>query len=112
MLYILFFLSVIVSLANGQSTSVTENDPSSFVEGVSMITGDFCMQNQFYTVAGIEPIHLRSIYTSRGLSLSGYEHLTATFFLLTNILEVTEPNGTCLLWPKILYATSRPLVNA
>lgn len=37
----IFFLFFAFSLYCLENTAVTENDPSSFVEGVSMITGDF-----------------------------------------------------------------------
>jgi transketolase C-terminal domain/subunit len=46
------------------STSVTENDPSTIVEGVSVITGDFCTMTEDLAIQGAEPIVLRHTYIS------------------------------------------------
>ncbi len=73
---------------------MTENDPSCFVEGVNMITGDFCIYDDFLTVQGAEPIQFRSTYMTKGLFLTGHEHLIATFVLFSNAIELMEPNGT------------------
>ena len=94
-LFLIFFSSLFAERA---TTSVTENDPSTLVEGVSMITGDFCTYDQFHTVQGAEPIRFKSCYLTKGLFFTGHEHLIATFIVFSNIIELSEPNGTTVLY--------------
>lgn len=77
--------------------AVTENDLSIFVDGVSMITGDFYVSEEDYVVAGAEPISTRRFYLSRGGFSQGMPHLHAVFIMGKSSfrkLQVIEPNGT------------------
>lgn len=78
--------------------SVTENDPSSLVEGVSVITGDFYAFDEDYVVQGAEPIRLRRAYISREGIFRNYLHLSAGFCYQMNAFITNEPNGTPVLY--------------
>ena len=93
----------------GSVTAVTENDPSTLVEGVSVITGDFYLGEEDYVVAGVEPIPIRRYYLSAQGGIHEYPHLTATFDFLSNHLVVSEPNGTPILYSPELGG--KPMVG-
>jgi len=93
MRFLIFFL-LAVELLGFDLTVVTENEPSSLVEGVSVITGDFCMRNHICTVQGAEPIHLNSTYVSEGVFLTGYEYCKAKFKWLSRFVSIQESYGT------------------
>ena len=97
MFYLLFFLSFICSVSADEfSLAVTENDPSTLVEGVSVITGDLYSFEEDYIVQGAEPIRLRRSFLSSEGVFKTYEHLTATFFCEGNCFFVKEHSGTTL----------------
>jgi hypothetical protein len=91
MRFFVFFL-LAVELLGFDVTAVTENEPSTLVEGVSVITGDFCMHSPVYTVQGIEPIYLSDTYISEGWFFSGYEHYKAIWY--EGNIYIREPYGT------------------
>lgn len=95
----LFLLAPITLLLAYTSTPVTENDPSTLVDGVSVITGDFYLGEEDYLVAGAEPIPVRRYYLSAIGGIPQYPHLTASFALGMNKLIIHEPNGT-----QVIYA--------
>src|SRR5579863_10472975 len=93
--YILFFL---VTLRLCASTIVTENDPSTLVEGlVSVITGDLYLAEEDITIEGAEPLPLRRHYISRGKGFRFFEHLFASYHPgIPDNLAIHEPNGSLL----------------
>jgi len=95
--FLVFFLLTNL-FADSHITAVTENDPSSFVDGVSAITGDFYSYDEDYLVEGAEPISLRRSYLSRGVGSDNYPHLYASFWCGVNTVCITEPNGTQFLY--------------
>jgi RHS repeat-associated protein len=97
MRYLFFLLfSIQFLFSDPYITAITENDPSTFVDGVSMITGDFYLGEEDYVVAGAEPISSRRFYLSRGGFFEGMPHLHAIFVMgpEQRKLLVNEPNGT------------------
>lgn len=96
MIYFLIFLSFLLNLF--ANSSVTENDPSSLVNGVSVITGDFYSYNEDYLVEGAEPISIRRAYLSNGSLLIDRPHLFASLLSTLNAIVITEPNGTQLFY--------------
>lgn len=93
MRFFLFFLfSVTQLLAELNLTAITENEPSSLVEGVSVITGDFCLNNPFYTVQGAQPIQLSNLLIGE-FCVTGYENHGATL-TYQGMITVREPYGT------------------
>jgi len=105
MLYFLLFFSLLFSLF--ADLAVTENDPATLVEGVSVITGDLYSYEEDYTVRGAEPIRLHRSFISREGFFRSYQHLTATFTWANNKLWVNEHNGTALCY----YADSQNQVR-
>lgn len=94
MLYLIFVLfSAINVFGERATTAVTENDPSSFVENVNVITGDFCLHDQLYTVRGAEPIHLHTTYFTKGAFLEPLDRLTA-ILIFGRYMEILESHGT------------------
>ncbi len=91
---IAFSLLISCSWSAEPALAVTENDPSSLVEGVSVITGDLYAFEEDYVIQGAEPIHLRRSYLSRKGRFQTYQHLTANLWCFGNFLTVNEPNGT------------------
>lgn len=90
-----FFLALTLSIcADEFALAVTENDPSTLVEGVSVITGDLYAFEEDYVVQGAEPIHIRRSFLSREGMFKSYPHLTACFRCYSNQIVVNEPNGT------------------
>lgn len=59
----IFFL--ITTLLYTNPIAVTENDPNSIVEGVSVITGDFYTECEDIIIQGYEPLRLRRSYLSQ-----------------------------------------------
>ena len=91
---LVFLISFLFLAAKENLSSVTENDPSTLVDGVSVITGDFYLGEEDYIVAGAEPIPLRRFYISRTGGIGQYPHLKAELAILINDIIVREPNGT------------------
>lgn len=89
-----FLLFFGLTFASSHNIAVTENDPSTLVNGVSVVTGHFYSYEQDYLVEGAEPIPIRRPYISNGTSMHDYPHLIATFAWQFNMLLVNEPNGT------------------
>ncbi|MBX7066089.1 MAG: hypothetical protein K1X28_02545 [Parachlamydiales bacterium] len=98
-LFCLFFCFALFAYSNEAYLSVTENDPSSLVEGVSVITGDLYSYEEDYVVQGAEPIHLPHSFIS-GESVRNFNHLTALWLSFVGRVEVNEPNGTTLCYFK------------
>ncbi len=99
MAYILLLLSLFFSIYSDELALVsTENDPSTLVEGVSVITGDLYALEEDYVVQGAEPISIRRSFLSREGFFKGYQHLTATFRCRINQLVVNEPSGTAVIY--------------
>ena len=95
---ILFFLFALSKLfAEFGITAVTENEPSSLVEGVSVITGDFCTHVPTYTAQGAEPIHMQFTYVSSGAFITGYEHSKAEL-QSPGVIAIREPYGTTIVY--------------
>ena len=94
----LFLLAPLALLFASPPTAVTENDPSTLVDGVSVITGDFFLSEEDYSVAGAEAIPIRRFYLSSIGGVNQYPHLTATFELRIDRLVVNEPNGTQVMY--------------
>ncbi len=92
MRFLVIFLLLAIRLLGFDVTAVTENEPSSLVEGVSVITGDFCLHKPVYLVQGAEPIRLGNVYVSEGWSFTGYEHYRATWY--EGRIFIREPYGT------------------
>lgn len=83
---------------------VTQNDPSSLVEGVSVITGHFYTCEEDYVVQGSEPIRWQRSQISGAQTNSDFIHLFAFHIPATNIFSVPEKNGTTFWYqphPKI-----------
>src|SRR5689334_19591383 len=91
---LLFVTSVFAERA---TTSATENDPSSFVEGVNMVTGDFCMYDDWYVVEGAEPIRLSMAYLTKTLFINQTDRLLATYWRPYTI-QTLEPHGTLVFY--------------
>ncbi len=89
----LFFASALFA-----NTIVTENDPSTLVNGVSVITGDLYTFEEDYRVEGVEPISIRRAYLSSKGDWTPYPHLFATHLIALHSFEVIEPNGTAALY--------------
>lgn len=90
--YLFLFLLFLTSLS--ANTVVTENDPSSLVEGVSVITGDLYTFEDDYIIQGTEPIYIKRAYISSEGNWSPYPHFLATRIVSMQRFEITEPNGT------------------
>ena len=96
-LWFVLLLSLGFSVHAGEnSVAVTENDPSTLVEGVSVITGDLYIFEEDYVVQGAEPVRVRRSFISREGVFKMHEYLTATFLCGINRLRVNEPNGTAI----------------
>ncbi len=94
LLLLLFFSSSLFA-----NTVVTENDPSTLVHGVSVITGDLYTFDEDLVVAGAHPIRIHRGY----LSKSGDWKPDAHFFATrtdNSSFEIREPNGTKLYYLK------------
>ena len=90
-----FVFSVILSIFSDEtSLIVTENDPSTLVEGVSVITGDLYTYEEDYIVQGAEPITVHRSFLSREGYFKDHLYLTAFFKCDFNLFVVNEPNGT------------------
>lgn len=93
--FILFFLVTLRLCAN---TLVTENDPSTLVEGlVSVITGDLYLAEEDIVIEGAEPLHIRRHYMTKGFGVTFFTHLLAGYHpVLPATLAIQEPNGSVL----------------
>ncbi|MES2272906.1 MAG: hypothetical protein V4487_01795 [Chlamydiota bacterium] len=95
MFYLLVFVSFVLSAWSDElALAVTENDPSSLVEGVSVITGDLYTFEEDCVVQGAEPISIRRSFLSREGFFRNYQHMIAAFLCPANLFVVNEPNGT------------------
>ncbi|HEV7736444.1 MAG TPA: hypothetical protein VGO47_03615, partial [Chlamydiales bacterium] len=91
---ILLFLCVVSALF--ANPAVTENDPSTLVNGVSMITGDLYTFDEDLVVAGAEPIHLRRGYLSSVGDWTPDAHLKAQLEVAQDFFVAQEANGTMI----------------
>ncbi|HEV7738515.1 MAG TPA: hypothetical protein VGO47_14235, partial [Chlamydiales bacterium] len=89
-------LALLLSLTSFLFASpiVTENDPSTIVNGVSVITGDLYTFDEDIVVAGVEPLHFKRSYLSSIGDWTPYPHLVARFIVQPSLFIVVEPNGT------------------
>ncbi len=94
--FLLLFFSVTTTLF-GQ-VAVTENDPSSLVDGlVSAITGDLFSFEEDVVVQGVEPLHLKRTYiSSKGEKTWRLFPGNEAVLFTTGVLKLIEPNGTVL----------------
>lgn len=99
MIRIFLLLPLFYLFSHESITAVTENDPATLVDGVSVITGDFYAAEEDYIIAGAEPISICRSYLSAVGGINQYPHLTATFILVMDKLLIDEPNGT-----QVVYA--------
>lgn len=95
---ILLFLSIVQCLL--ANTAITENDPSTLVNGVSMITGDLYLFDEDLVVGGVHPIRVQRGYLSNFGDWKPESHLRGRYHDLEGIFEITEANGTRLIYKK------------
>ena len=102
-LFIFFFLFTARFLCSN-TVAVTENDPQSLVEGVSVITGDLSSEKIDVIIQGVEPIHLSRNYISqKGKGLwDFFSYHRAYLDWNSKLLEITEPSGAILLYEGAL----------
>ena len=91
----ILFIFFLKSLLQADTIAVTENDPSTLVEGVSVITGDFYIQDEDIVIQGTQPIRLsRSYISQKG---EGYWSFLSYHKIYMHwrfkLVEVTEPSG-------------------
>ncbi len=99
MLYLLAFITLVASsFCDQMAIAVTENDPSTLVEGVSVITGDLYLSEEDYVVQGAEPIPIQRHFLSRDGEFKNHHHRTAEFACLPNFFKVNEHNGIPILY--------------
>jgi RHS repeat-associated protein len=90
----MFYLFLAFSFSLFSHALVTENDPSTLVEGVSVITGELYVIEEDYVVQGAKPISVKRSYLSSDGEFRDLRHLVATFPPFGNYLVVLEPNGS------------------
>lgn len=98
---LLLLLLAWMPIALCSHVAFTENEPSPLVEGiVNAVTGDLYALEDDVIIQGAEPLRLRRNYISAQGSgqWSFFEHLTAVLQPPVSILNVTEPNGTLLVY--------------
>ena len=98
----IFCVFLLVNFLHADTIAVTENDPSSLVEGVSVITGDYYVQNEDIIIQGTQPIRLsRSYISQKG---EGYWDFLSYHKIYLNwipkLIELTEPSGAVLLYEQ------------
>ena len=95
LLFLLFFASLFAN-----EPLLTENDPSFFVEGVSVISGDYYDSTADYMVRGAQPIAMPRSYNSlTGDTPLGSEYFVGNMICYPAIcLELCEPNGMRFLY--------------
>ena len=100
LLYILFLC--VFSLGQADTVTVTENDPTTLVEGVSVITGDFYAQETDIVIQGVQPIRLgRNYISQKGKGYwEQFSYHLARYYRDpgTCQLELTEPTGGTFLY--------------
>ncbi|MBS0627304.1 MAG: hypothetical protein JSS09_03730, partial [Verrucomicrobia bacterium] len=64
-MYSFFFILLFSSLLCANTAIVTENDPNTIVEGVSVITGDLYVLEEDLVIRGGQPICLSRSYVSQ-----------------------------------------------
>ena len=99
-LFLYLLASLFPFFLTANPTVVTENDPNSFVNGVNVITGDFCMLKEDVVIQGTEPISLQRSYVSqKGKGyFEQFSHLRAFINAKARVLEVIEKNGSKLFY--------------
>src|SRR3990167_8613170 len=99
-LHILFLCSFLFGHAD--TLAVTENDPITLIEGVSVITGDLYLRETDVVVQGVQPIRIGRNYVSqkgRGyFELFSYHLARYSWDAKIRALEITEPSGAVLLY--------------
>lgn len=98
MYYFFLFASLISSYLFSSTVATTENEPSAFVDGVNVITGNLYLLENDLTVQGAEPIHLQRNYVSQ--KGEGYWNMfpyhRAFIDFRKNVVEIIEPSGARL----------------
>src|ERR1700733_2382629 len=91
-------LFLLITLRLCANTVVTENDPSTLVEGlVSVITGDLYLAEEDIAIEGAEPLHLRRHYISKRSDITFITHLFASYNPGAPArMGIQEPNGSVL----------------
>lgn len=96
-------LFLITSFLQASTVAVTENDPNSLVEGVSVITGDLYSEKEDVYIQGVQPIRLRRSYISQ--KGEGYWNSFSYHQIFLNwnakLIEVVEPGGAILIYEGI-----------
>ncbi|MES2198847.1 MAG: RHS repeat-associated core domain-containing protein [Chlamydiota bacterium] len=97
MQFFLILLTCFFSCVYGSSVAVTENDPSSIVNHVSVITGDVYWSEEDVVVQGVQPISFRRSYVSqKGMGYwSSLDCLQANL-LHSGFMVVKESRGSTL----------------
>lgn len=94
-------LFLFITLRLYASTIVTENDPSTLVEGlVSIITGDLYLAEEDIAIEGAEPLHLKRHFITKSWNISFFQHLSAFYFPKQQGISIYERNGSMLLFRK------------
>ncbi len=86
--------------ADDYLTAVTENDPSTIVEGVSIFNGTYYMQDAYYIVEGLEPISHTTTYLGSLGGIRDKFYLFARFDALMNTVLLYEPSGTPVVYVR------------
>jgi RHS repeat-associated protein len=107
---LLLLLLVWIPAAFCSHVAVTENEPSALVEGiVNAVTGDLYALEDDIIIQGAEPLRLRRNYISAqgNGQWNFFEHLTALLQPPIRTLNITEPNGTLLIYRYELQQMQR-----
>lgn len=101
--FFLFVFFLFSSVLYSNPVAVTENDPNSIVEGVSVITGDFYCEKQDVLIQGAEPIHIgRSYVSQKGKGFWDFLFYHQVYMDWgSKLVEVTEPSGAVLIYEGI-----------
>jgi hypothetical protein len=94
-----FYFISLAAHSNKAFLSITESDPSSLVEGVSVIKGDLYSYEEDYIVQGAEPIRLPHSFVS-GDRIRTFNYLRAIWLGFMGRVNANEPNGTTLFYYK------------
>ncbi|MBS0626576.1 MAG: RHS repeat-associated core domain-containing protein, partial [Verrucomicrobia bacterium] len=97
---LIFFLLLSQLIFSSNTVAVTENDPNTLVEGVSVITGDLFKERQDMVIAGVEPLCLsRSYISQKGEGYWNFFPYHQVFMDWdAKLLEIVEPSGAILLY--------------
>ena len=107
-IFFIFFILLTTHLLPSNTVAVTENDPSSLVEGVSVITGDLSSEKEDIAIQGVEPIHLNRNYISqKGKGVwDFFSYHRAYMDWDSKLVELTEPTGAILLYEGTISTES------